>query len=313
MIKRTLIPVCIVFAVVWGGVATYLWFWRAGVHHLRLVHPLGLFLCLAVVSSLTGFSLAVRWLRWHFLIRRMGIRLATKMSARIYLSTLPGLVTPFYVGELARAFLVGRVHKGATWPVAIIWFIERFSDAAAVGSVLLLSLGQMYAVLIVAILWLGLVSLSFLPLRSHMGDDLPRLLMALIVAGLSAVAWALPVAAVWFAANHLGIQATFGTSAEAFARGTLVGGATGVPLGTGVTGVHTIDALVAAGANPGAAAMVAVIFRLGTAWFALGVGVLAFLRSRTHLASLLKSHGAGDHFEEICEVYREQIPVAHQG
>lgn len=308
LIKRTLILVCIVFAVIWGGVATYLWFWHAGVHHLPLVNPLGLFLCLAVVSSITGLSLAVRWLRWHFLTRRMGIRLATKMSARIYLSTLPGLVTPFYVGELARAFLVGRVQKGATWPVAVIWFIERFSDAAAVGSVLLLSLGHVYSALVVAALWLGLMSLSFLPFRSRMGDDLSRFLVALITAGLSAVAWVLPVAALWFAANYLGIHAPFGMSAKAFASGTLVGGATGVPLGTGVTGVHTIDALVAAGASPGAAAMVAVIFRLGTAWFALGVGVLAFLRSRTHLASLLRSHGAGDHFDEISDVYREQIP-----
>src|SRR5687767_4390078 len=65
-------------------------------------------LALPGVASLTLLNLGLRWFRWHFLLRRLGLALKTRDSATLYFATLPLLLVPFFMGELLRPMLMSN-------------------------------------------------------------------------------------------------------------------------------------------------------------------------------------------------------------
>src|SRR4030042_5471128 len=81
---------------------------------------------LAVTMTLVNTGL--RWGRWHFLTRRIGIRLHTRDSLLIYVATLPGIMTPFSVGELIRAVLLGKKYAAHRLDIVLLWPLERATD-----------------------------------------------------------------------------------------------------------------------------------------------------------------------------------------
>ena len=63
---------------------------------------------LVATIALSTVNLLLRWLRWHFLSRRLGARLAAKTSVHVWFATLPAILTPFYLGELVRGAFLGE-------------------------------------------------------------------------------------------------------------------------------------------------------------------------------------------------------------
>jgi ubiquinone/menaquinone biosynthesis C-methylase UbiE len=88
----------------------------------------------------------------------------------------------------------------------------------------------------------------------------------------------------------------------------LFGGVSGLPLGVSLVGSLMIRSLEAAGVAKAASVAVVFVHRLGTAWYALFLGVLSFWLWRSRLARLLGRRSAG-HFDEIAHTYQEQIPT----
>jgi hypothetical protein len=117
----------LLFAGVVGSISTVLWI---GAGRLGAsAASASILLALAVCVALTSLNLAVRWLRWHFLIRRYTRRLMTRDSLAVYLATLPAIVTPFFVGELVRVLILRRKSGIQTSHLAWVWLIERALDA----------------------------------------------------------------------------------------------------------------------------------------------------------------------------------------
>lgn len=296
----------LLFVAAVGSISTALWLGAAHLPIERLpIFSAAVLGSLALCLVLTTLNLTVRWFRWHFLIRRFTRSVATRDSGIIYLATLPAIVTPFFLGELARVLFLRRSAGTRVSHLAWVWLIERAMDAAVLAGFLLVVMAPGWGWLAPPLL-VGLVLLVFRLLLEERGVR-PVLAAGLTALAMTALAWALPVLALDGTLHLLGHAAPLETATRAFSAGTLFGGATGLPLGVSVTGSTMITELVGSGLAAEAAVLVVLVHRLGTAWFAVGLGVGSFLLWRRRLGAMLRGSSAG-HFDEIAHAYEDEIP-----
>lgn len=289
-----------------GSISTALWLGAAHLPVGRLPFSSAAVLSsLALCLALTTLNLVARWFRWHFLVRRFTRSVATRDSGIIYLATLPAIVTPFFVGELARVLLLRRSAGARAAHLAWVWLIERAMDAAVLLGFLLAALAPGWGWLALPLL-VGLVLLIFRLLLEEHGAP-PVLGTGLTALAVTVLAWVLPVLALHGTLHLLGPPASLATATRAFSAGTLFGGATGLPLGVSITGSTMIGELVASGIAAQAAVLVVLVHRLGTAWFAVTLGLASFLLWRQRLGAMLR-RGSTGHFDEIAHAYEDEIP-----
>ena len=299
-----------------GLAATVFWLEVSDASDYAREHGSALALCLLLIVACTTVNLGIRWARWHFLLRRFDVRLHTRDSVRLYFSTLPALATPLYLGELVRAPLLAGRARDARWAVPVVWLSERLTDATVLASMLLYAMGQRLGAAALLGVWLLAVSGSRLARPSEGGrplvERLPVLGTPLVMAallGATIAAWLLPLAALDISLGIVGDPLPFVSVAGAFSSGTLLGGAAGIPLGTGVTGSAMIVALEDAGLGGDAAAVMVAVFRAGTVWYAVALGLATLVRSRRKLLAFIRPALAGDHFDLIASDYSAQIPA----
>ena len=296
----------LLFLGVVGSTSTVFWIGSA-----RLVHPelsvfsapvlAGLALCLA----LTSLNLAARWLRWHFLIRRFTRSIATRDSLAVYLATLPAIVTPFFIGELVRVLILRKQAGAKAAPLAWVWLIERILDSAVLLWFLLLALNIALGLLFLPVL----AGISVLLFRLLLQDRSTRRALSTGFSTLvgTMVAWILPAVALLGVLALCSQAMPFSAGVRAFAAGTLFGGISGFPLGVSITGSTMIKQLVAAGVAPDVGVLVILVHRIGTAWYAVFLGVASFVLWRRRLANIMRGSAPG-HFDEIALEYEDQIP-----
>jgi ubiquinone/menaquinone biosynthesis C-methylase UbiE/uncharacterized membrane protein YbhN (UPF0104 family) len=307
MLRARLLTVLAAVSIAFGLAATVFWLGPGGTDRVAARAP-ALGAALATAAAATTINLGLRWLRWTFLVRRLDVRVPTRDSVRLYFATLPALATPFSVGELVRAeLLVGRFPR-ARPVVGLVWLVERATDAAVLLVLLLAARGDTLWAPVVLAGWAGglrLVGRGGGAARMAQ----PAAAAALLVSTLAA--WALVAVALWAAVSLAGRPSgvAVAVAVEAASAGTLVGGLTGLPLGVGVAGSTMIVALERHGIARETAAAAVAAFRAGTAWYAVGLGLVTLLRYRREIAAALRPPRPGDHFDEIAAAYRDQIPA----
>jgi ubiquinone/menaquinone biosynthesis C-methylase UbiE len=96
-------------------------------------------------------------------------------------------------------------------------------------------------------------------------------------------------------------------TADVFARATLTGGLTGIPLGSVVASSAMILELQRYGITETEATLLAAAFRIGTVWFGLSLSLACLWLFRREL---LRKNGTSDaqHFDAIAEQYHSLIP-----
>ncbi|OHB69382.1 MAG: hypothetical protein A2V70_02600 [Planctomycetes bacterium RBG_13_63_9] len=261
---------------------------------------------LAITMTLVNTGL--RWGRWHFLTRRIGIRLHTRDSLLVYVATLPGIMTPFCVGELARAVLVGKKYARHRLDIVLLWPLERATDLfvlAAFGSLVWRSATP---IIVFGSIWLAvLVAVSTLYRGTHLRQCTSPLPCTVLLVS-TILAWLMPGLALWGILALLRDPLSFPSTLGTFSSGTILGSLMGLPLGTGVTGASMITQMTGQRIQPTAAVLGTVAWRAGTAWFAVALGVIVAVRYRQWLLSFWRSPPARDHFDEIADEYQDQIP-----
>ncbi len=303
---KTAFLILLAAVVLIGAVSTSIWIGAAGMG----VSPVSLMSAEAVAALgiclvLTSLNLALRWLRWHFLIRRFTRRIATRDSLIVYLATLPAIVTPFFAGELVRVMILRRRPGTQASHLSWVWLIERVLDAAVLLVFLILATNFDAGVILVPVVALGSYLLFHWLLADQPAARVARVSAAAL--GATAIAWTLPIAALLATLVRLSEPIGVATGMSAFSTGTLLGGASGLPLGVSVTGSTMIRELMGAGVSARVAVQGILVYRLGTALYAVVLGVVSFLVWRGRLANIM-STGAG-HFDDIAHAYEEQIPT----
>jgi SAM-dependent methyltransferase len=290
------------FLAIAGSVSTALWLGWARIDlPLAMASPRVL-LALVACLALTSVNLVARWLRWHFLIRRFTRNLPTRDSLAVYFATLPALLTPFAIGELVRMLILRRRSGGRALPLGSVWLAERLMDAATLGSFLAFTMGARY----------GLASL---PIVAATAFVLLRALSAKQAAAASAQAllmtagaWLMPVLGLHITLWLCGQPVPLIVAMKTFSLGTLFGGISGLPLGVSVTGSTMIEELLAAGVARQVGVLAILIYRIGTAWYAVLLGLACLFIWRRRLAALIRSSDGASHFDEIAHGYERELP-----
>jgi 2-polyprenyl-3-methyl-5-hydroxy-6-metoxy-1,4-benzoquinol methylase len=259
------------------------------------------------VALLSAPNLALRWFRWHFLLRRAGFRLPARESLLAWVIALPALLTPLAVGELLRSLLLRRRYPGIGAAVGLVWLVERSCDVAVLFTFWAAATERWVVAAVIPVAWLALAPVARLAL-SGVGAALlrPRPMVATLMA--TALAWSFPIAAFWVLVARLGPSVGIDLAALVFAKGTLLGGLVGLPLGIGLTGSMFVLELRAAGVGMSVAIAGTALLRAGTAWFSVGFGLLCLLAWRHGVGRLVRPVEGEDHFDAIAGKYPEEIP-----
>ncbi len=273
---------------------------------------------LAVLFSLLNYALRI--VRWHRYLGRLGGALPLGFTAATYVAGFAFTVSPGKVGEMARARYYERL--GISLPdVAGAFFIERLMDVMAmlVLAGLIVAAGPRFHVamwsagMVVAAL---LVTLAVLPWARiagaiQSGNSLPGVLVrlgvgiakalaaarALLSPGalffgflLGLVAWGLEGLGLYMLgslipAAHLTLTAGIGIYAVA----VLVGAMSFLPGGLGGTEAVMTALLAAHGFGVGDALLITIVCRLVTLWLAVLLGWVAILALRHRLEPAVSS------------------------
>lgn len=261
---------------------------------------------LTLLTTIANISL--RWIRWHFLVRSLGARLTARDSLIIYGVTLPAILTPFYVGELLRAVLVGRKYPHHRGDVVCVWLLERSCDFL----MLLLfaaTRGRLVPHAIVfAVLWL--LSLAVIRFRFRISSlrNWPRLSVVAVAMSFSLIAWSLTAAALSGVLHVMNSPLSLLDSSSTFAYTTILGSITGVPVGIGIAGSLLVKHVAALGVPLSSAILCTVVFRVGTVWFIVAAGTITIILKWKKLLAGLHSEQAREHFDDIADTYQQRIP-----
>ncbi|UCF61059.1 MAG: methyltransferase domain-containing protein, partial [Anaerolineaceae bacterium] len=124
----------------------------------------------------------------------------------------------------------------------------------------------------------------------------------------TAFAWIFPVFGLWVVMSELGAQIPGVDVTEVFSLGTIFGGITGIPLGVGVTGSVMIFLLQAKGIGLEIATIAIAVFRAGTVWFAVGIGLFAVVIWKDYIIQLYRFQQPQDRFDLMAQEYEENLP-----
>ena len=259
----------------------------------------------AVLLAATGVSLILRFLRWHWLLYRIGYRLRLETSAAAYAAGFAFTATPGKVGELLRIRYLTEMSVPPTRVIAAFVF-ERLIDLVTV-LVLALPLALEFSVFRVAASFVGIVALAVgvlafnfrhalrivLFLRRwrlrrlarlvgvmgaglrdvRLWGTLPDLLLS-ITLGLAA--WTTTAWSFLILLNALGVAFDFWRSLALYPLAILVGAASMLPGGMGSTEATLVLLLNMDGVPVLVATLAAVGIRLVTLWFAMLIGMICF-------------------------------------
>lgn len=294
LLLSTLLAMLSYFAFsLWGG-------WRDVIQALASVGVIGITLTLGM--SLINYAL--RFVRWQHYLRRLGHPVPHLRSLQIYLAGFAFTATPGKAGEAVRGlFLAPHAVPHKTSFAAFI--SERLSDLLAIALLTLLGISKypqalpvFVAGMLLTLLFLLLISqrkwLIALQARNqklrgkvkliqHIPATLIQIrqcyqpLTLIYTTGLSILAWSAEAIAFHWILQWMGIDITLSFSIFIYAIAMLAGALSFMPGGLGGAEAAMVGMLIWAGVAPADAVAATMLTRLCTLWFAVVVGVTAFL------------------------------------
>jgi ubiquinone/menaquinone biosynthesis C-methylase UbiE/uncharacterized membrane protein YbhN (UPF0104 family) len=269
----------------------------------------------------------VRFVRWHWLLRRFALRLPTIDSLGSYIGSFAFLPVPLYLGQIvARWRLLRDAPSGDRPGILVASVIERVADLWAVSVLAALALprGRALALFVLAVVPLvpglrraaiGLLERAVQQVVDTVSDPADGRVVVLLpretepahfatLAVTSLGAWSATTLSLVALAWAAGIDASWLALQGAAATSILLGGLSLVPLGASVGGIVLARALEGLGGASAAVVQTVFVYRFATAWLTLALGALA-------LWLVLRRRGqphVHDHFDAIDECYDAWLP-----
>ena len=274
---------------------------------------------------LATLNYGLRWLRWELYLRVLGIGdVPWRSSLRIFVAGFVMSVTPGKVGEVLKSVLLDESHGVPVARSAPIVVAERLTDLLGLslltalgalsvsggGPAALLGVGLVVALwLAVAVRPLGELALRIaaaLPGLGRLGPGLREAYESLRVlvrpgpfaasTGLSLLAWGLECVSLFVILQGFEAPGEVTLLEATFAYGapTIVGAVALLPGGVGLTEAGMTGTLMAVGVRDVSVATAATILcRLATLWWAVVLGVFAYVAHRRARARQGVPRGSG--------------------
>ena len=254
------------------------------------------------ILGLVALSYAVRFVRWAYYLRLLGVRVPLGTNAAIFAAGLSITISPGKLGEVLKSVFIKDVTGAPVARTAPAVVAERATDGT--GMVIWGLLGALafdfgpwvllafLAITVVGIAMLRSKKLSLLAervlerlpllnkLAPHVGtfhgasNELLALRPLVVGTAISFVCWGLEILAVYVCSVGVGAQIPFLMVVFIFAVSSLAGALFFTPGGIGVAeaGLAGMFGTVA-GLSRGSAVALTFIIRLATLWFAALVGI----------------------------------------
>ena len=271
----------------------------------------------ALACLLAAGNYLVRFGRWQYYLRVLGLRVAPRDSLLVFLAGFSLTVTPGKLGEAVKAFLLRASHGYSVARTAPVVVAERVTDLLAL---LLLALAGVFhfdvdrrflvagaalvlgGVLVVSIDPLAEAALAvaarlpgvrrFAPKLREMHAATAELLHPrplLLATLISTASWFLECLAFWVVVQGFpGALLPLRAATFIYAAMTIAGALSFLPGGLGVTEAGMLALLVkfGVGLTRGSAAAATFVTRACTLWFAVAIGLpaLALYARRKHVA-----------------------------
>ncbi len=263
----------------------------------------------AAALGLAAANYLVRFVRWQYYLRVLGLSVPTGESLLVFLGGFALTVTPGKLGEAVKALLLREFRGIPAARTAPIVLAERFTDL--VGLLMLAGLGlsqldnQLRNFLLAgsALVAVGLLVISVeslakgalamaarLPGFAKVAPKLSEAYQStatmlrpgplLVAIALSVVAWFFECLAFWVVVHGFeGASISLLDATWIYAAMTVAGALSFLPGGLGVSELAMLKLLQRFGAGTGLGVATAATFvtRLCTLWFAVAVGVISLL------------------------------------
>jgi uncharacterized membrane protein YbhN (UPF0104 family) len=262
----------------------------------------------AVVLLLTLVNYALRFVKWGWLLGRVGVRIASVPSAWIFVAGLAMVITPGKAGELVKPLLVREVTGAPLERTIPVLVVERLTDGIAIVALAALgvstyasdgiplmvatvvAIAAMLGVMASRTLSMGIVGLiARLPILGGLAPRLEAAWLALrtclspgafvFTMALSMVAWWAECVGCWLV--FLGLDATSATLDMAtfiYAFATVFGAPSPGGMGMADAAIAEGALQIVPGLGGGEAVAAALLIRVATLWFGVALGGLAMLR-----------------------------------
>ena len=299
------------------GIALYLigsvW---AGLHQVQEELQSYQWWAFGVAILLTLLNYFLRFIKWHYLCKRLDIEISLQENFWIFFSGLSMAISPAKAGELLKPYAL-KVKTGTPMTHSVPALItERLTDGIAMlilaaTGITSYAAGKVHYLVIPAVITLGILlilaheglsmwilrKMSKIPFIQKISTRLEELYRAmrqtlaplslLYTVFLSLIAWSAECVAFQVIFQGLGIQgASFGACFFIYAFATVAGSA--MPGGLGITDGALIGGAqkFIIGLTTPQATLAAILTRIATMWFGVAIGALALMRLSHHLGPL---------------------------
>lgn len=258
----------------------------------------------AGVLGLATAGYVIRLLKWECYLRELDVDVSPRTSAVVFFSGLMMVVTPGKAGELWKAWFLRDTADVPVSTTSSVVGAERATDLlalcglAAVGlaaysrsSTVLVAVGAAFALGLGLLRWRSgcrrlLARAESVPVVGRYAGDIEtfyestyalfRLRPLATATALSVVAWGLEGLALWVALRGFGVPADPLVGVFVFSLGSVVGAASLLPGGLGAAEASMLGLLLTFGYSEPVAAGATIVVRVGTLWYAAGLGVVTF-------------------------------------
>ncbi len=263
---------------------------------------------IGAVFVLVTVSYGVRFLKWEYYLRELGIRVPVRTSLVVFVSGLMMVVTPGKAGEVWKAWFLRDLRDVPVNRTASIVGAERVTDLLAVTAfaflgvivyeqspTLLLGITMIFLGGLALLQWRTLClrlleSLERIPLLSQYVDEItgfyestytlfrPQPLSIAIV--ISVAAWGLEGIALWLVLNGFIPETSILVALFVFGLGSVVGALSLLPGGLAATEASMVGMLVVLGYSRTVAVSSTLVIRVGTLWYGAVLGTAVFVAYR---------------------------------
>lgn len=259
------------------------------------------------VLALTLVNYGLRFFKWHYLLRRLGIEMPVTANLQVFAAGLAMVISPGKAGEVVKPYLV-RVISGAPFTKTLPALIaERVTDGIAVVILAAIGISTYYAdgtrIILTAlgVIGAGLVVIAIRPLslsvlalvrlvpflrgiadRLEHAYEAMRTCLAPVPLAVtmiaSLIAWWAECIGYWLIFKGLGVEASLDASTFLYAFATVFGAPS--PGGMGMSDVALTEGAlgILPGLTAGQAVASTLLIRIATLWFGVALGALALLR-----------------------------------
>lgn len=257
---------------------------------------------LPVILFLTFVNYFLRFVKWHFFLNQLDIKVPLKESFVIFLSGLAMSVTPGKVGEILKSLLLREVRGVPVSRTAPIIFAERLSDGfglliLSITGLLLFSYGKHVLIATAIAMFIVLIIIktpalynpcikifSRLPVVGRFTGILETLMESagrlmevkalLFTIFLSIVSWSFECVAFYLVFIGLGYKVPLLAATFVLAFSSIVGAVSMLPGGLGAAEGSILGLLVkVVGVPNNIAAVATLLIRFCTLWFGVLVGL----------------------------------------